>query len=90
MCVCVCVCVCVCLAAQSCPILCDPMDCSLPGTSVHWDSLGKNTGVGCHAFLQGIFPTQVSKAGLPHYRRIFYYLSHQESPEAGIDFKKKN
>ena len=25
-----------------------------------WDSLGKNTGVGCHAFLQGIFPTQRS------------------------------
>ena len=32
--VCVCVCVCV-LVAQSCPILCDPMDCSLPGCSVH-------------------------------------------------------
>ena len=31
----VCVCVCVCLAAQSCPILCDPMDCSWPGSSVH-------------------------------------------------------
>ena len=36
MCVCVCVCVCVCmLATQSCPTLCDPMDCSLPGSSVH-------------------------------------------------------
>ena len=33
------------------------MDCSLPGISVHGDSLGKNTGVGCHALLQGIFPT---------------------------------
>ena len=44
---------------QSCPTLCDPMDCSPPGSSVHRDSPGKNSGVGCHAFLQGIFPTQV-------------------------------
>ena len=28
-------CVCVCSVALSCPILCDPMDCSLPGSSVH-------------------------------------------------------
>ena len=35
---------------QSCPTLSNPMDCSLPGSSVHWDSLGKNTGVGCIAF----------------------------------------
>ena len=48
------------LVTQSCPTLCDPMDCSLPGSSVHGDSLGKNTGVGCHALLQGIFPTQGS------------------------------
>ena len=45
---------CVCLVAQSCPTLCDPKDCSLPGSSVHRDSSGKNTGVGCHALLQGI------------------------------------
>ena len=32
------------------------MDCSPPGSSVHQDSPGKNTGVGCHALLQGIFP----------------------------------
>ena len=38
---------------QSCPILRDPMDCSLPDSSVHGDSLGKNTGVGCHFLLQG-------------------------------------
>ena len=34
-CVCVCVFVCVCEVAQSCPTLCDPMDCSLPGSSLH-------------------------------------------------------
>ena len=36
---------------QSCPTLCDPLDCSLPGPSVLGDSPDKNTGVGCHAFL---------------------------------------
>ena len=46
-----------CLAAQSCLTLCDPMDCSPPGSSVHGDSPGRNTGVGCFALLQGIFPT---------------------------------
>ena len=51
--------------AQSCPALCNPMDCSLPGSSVHGDSPGKNTRVGCHALLQGIFPTQGSNPGLP-------------------------
>ena len=37
---------------------CDPMDCNSPGSSVHGDFSGKNTGVGCHALLQRIFPTQ--------------------------------
>ena len=37
---------------------CDSMDCSLPGSFVHGDSLGKNTGVGCHFLLPGIFSTQ--------------------------------
>ena len=40
-----------CLVSQWCPILCDPMDCSPPGSSVHGDSPGKNAGVGCHARL---------------------------------------
>ena len=43
---------------QSCPTFCDPMDCSPQGSSVHGDSPGKNTGVGCHALLQEIFPTR--------------------------------
>ena len=37
-----------CLATQLCPTLGDPMDCSLPGSSVNGDSPGKNTGVGCY------------------------------------------
>ena len=53
--------------------------CSPPGSSVHGDSPGKNTGVGCHAPLQGIFPTQGSNPGLPHCWQILYHLSHQGS-----------
>ena len=44
--------------AQSCPTLCNPVDGSLPGFLCPWDSPGKNTGVGYHFLLQGIFPTQ--------------------------------
>ena len=40
------------------------MDCSLPGSSVHEDSPGKNTELGCHELLQGIFPTQGSNPRL--------------------------
>ena len=43
---------------QSCLTLCNPVDCSPPGSSVCGDSPGKNTGVGRQAHLQGIFPTQ--------------------------------
>ena len=46
------------LCAQSCLTLATPMDCSPPGSSLHWISHANNTGVGCHSLLQGIFPTQ--------------------------------
>ena len=62
--------------AQSCLTLCDPMNCSLPGSSVHGESPGKKTGVGFHALLQGIFPTQGLNPGLPHCRQILHHLSH--------------
>ena len=62
--------------------LCDRMDCSPPGSSVHVDSSGKNTGVGCRTLFQGIFPTQGSNPGLAHCRQIFYRLSYQGSPLA--------
>ena len=51
-----------CLVAQSCLILCDSMDCSRPSSSVHGDSLGKNTRVGCHALLWGVFPRDRTQA----------------------------
>ena len=43
----------------------DSMDYSLPGSSVHGDSPGQNTGMGSHSLLQGVFPTQVLSPGLP-------------------------
>ena len=46
----------VCVRAQSCTTLCDPMDSSPPGSSVH--GILQATGVGCHFLLQGIFLTQ--------------------------------
>ena len=81
MCVCVCGVCAPCLVAQLCLTLFYPMDCSPQGWSVHGDSSGKNTGVGSHALLQGFFPTQGLSPGLPHYRWILYYLSHQGSPD---------
>ena len=71
----------VCLVTQSCPILCDPMNCNPPGFSVHGDSPSRNIGLDCHALLQGIFPTQRPNPGLPHCRWIIYCLSHKEAQE---------
>ena len=53
--------------AQSCPTICDPMDCRL----LHpWDFPGKSIGVGCHSLLQGIFQTQGLNLVLPHCRQM--------------------
>ena len=49
------------MSTQSRLTLCDSTDWSLPGSSVHEDSPGENTGVGSHALLQGIFLTQASE-----------------------------
>ena len=59
-------CAVLCLVTQLCPTLCEPVDCSQPGSSVHGDSPDKNTEVGCHFLLQRIFPTQGSNVGLLH------------------------
>ena len=55
---------------QSCLTLCDPMDYSLPGSSVHGILQAKILEVGCHALLQGIFLTQGSNPGLLHCKQI--------------------
>ena len=56
--------------SQSCPTLCDPMDCSPPGFSVHGILQARVLEWGCHCLLQGIFPTQGSNPGLPHWRQM--------------------
>ena len=64
----------------SCSVMSDsatPWTVTLPGSSVHGDSPGENTGVDCHALLQGIFPTQGSNPSLPHCRQILDRLSHK-------------
>ena len=47
-----------------------------------WDFPGKNTGVGCHFLLRGIFSTQGSSSGLSHCRQTLYHLCYQGSPRA--------
>ena len=84
-----CNCVVLCLVAQSWPTLCNAMDCSSPGSCVNGDSPSKNTGVGCLALLQGIFPTQGSNPVLPHCRRILYHSNHQGSPSLLCNCKSK-
>ena len=66
---------CMCAQSLSHIWLCDPMDCSLPGSSVHGDSSGKNTEVVCRFLLQGIFPTQELN---PHLLHLLSLLHWQE------------
>ena len=69
-----------CMHAQSlhsCLTLCNPMDCSPLGFSVHGDSPGKNIGVGCHFLLQ-LYRIQV---GLPSVAQLVKNLpAMQETP----------
>ena len=62
------------LVAQGCLTLCDPMDCSLPGSSVHeyWSGLPRSP--------PGDLPEPGLNPDLPHGRQILYHLSHQGSP----------
>ena len=79
-----------CLVAHPCLTLCDPMDCSPSGSSVHGDSPGKNTGAGCHALLWG-WSTDINYLKfictgdlslLPH---LFIYLTIYLNPYGFID-----
>ena len=58
--------------AQSCPTLCDPMDYSLSGSSVH--GIFQARVLDWVAILQGTFPTQGSNPGLPHCRQTLYQV----------------
>ena len=63
------------LVVHLCLTLCGPSMLLCP-----WNSPGKNTGVGSHSLLQGIFLTQGSNQGLLYCRQILYHLGHQGSP----------
>ena len=74
------------LCVLRCSIMSDflqpPRTVALPGSSVHRDSLGKNTGMGCHALLQGIFPSQGLNLGilrLLHRKGILYRWATREA-----------
>ena len=72
-----------CMPVQSCPTLCDLMDCSPPGSSVHGICQAR-TGIRCHFFVQGSFPTQGSNPRLPRWWVYSLPLSYLGSP--GITF----
>ena len=58
--------------------LCDPMDGSLPGSTVHGVFQARILEWGCHFLLQGIFPAEGSNLGLLHCRQTLYRPSHSE------------
>ena len=67
-----------CSVTQSCPTLCDPMNYSLPGSSVHGILQAR-----IREWVAMPSSTQGSKRGLQHWRQILYHLSHQENPLPG-------
>ena len=67
--------------AQSCLTLCAPHGLKPARLLCPGVVPDKNTGVGCFAFLKGIFPTYAWKPGLLHCRWILYSLSHREAPK---------
>ena len=74
----------VCVCVQLHLTLCDPMDCKPARPLCPWDSLkGKNTGVGCHAIVQGIFLIHGSNLSLLHLlncRQVLYYWATRNAP----------
>jgi len=73
--------------SESCSVVSDSLQ--PHGLDSPWNSPGQNTGVGNLSLLQGIFPTQGLKPGLPHCRQILYQLSYKGSPMVCTLGKKK-
>ena len=82
-----------CVCSRS--VMSDPLQCfglQLDKLLCPWDSQGKNTGVGCHIVLQGIFLTQELNPGLLcflHCKQILYPLSHWGSPKNPMNSMKR-
>ena len=77
-----------CLVTKLCPTILWPSGLQLARLHCPWDFLVKNTGVGCHSLLQGIFPTQGSNLLLPNWQKDSLPLNHQESPSYILNVKK--
>ena len=77
---CVCVYVCVCVSHSVVSNSLQPHGLRFTRLLCPWASPGKNTGVGWHTLLWGIFLSQGSNLGLPHCRQTLYHLSHQGCP----------
>ena len=71
---------CRCWVGQSCPALCDRMECSPPGSSVHGISQARILEWAAISYSRGIFPTQGSNPCLLHWQVDSLPLSHQGSP----------
>ena len=62
--------------SQSCPTLCNPIECNPPGSSVHGIFQARILEWVAVSSSRVIFPTQGSNPGLPHCRQILNHLSH--------------
>ena len=74
-----------CFTAESSPTLLQPHVLQPARLLCPWDFPGKNTGVGCHALLQGIFPTQGSNPRLLHCRWILYRWATRDAPSSFLN-----
>ena len=85
------VCMCACSVTSAVFYSLWPYDCNAPvqGMVCPRDSPGKNTEVGCHSLLQGIFPIQKLKLHLLHHWQILYHWATGEVPKAVYTMKKK-
>ena len=74
---------------QLCPTLCDPIDCSLPGSSVHGISQARilDTGEDCHFFFQGVFLTQGSNLSLLHWQEDSLALAGKPTAHPWLNLK---
>ena len=76
-----------CLVAKLCPTLCNSVDCSLSGSFCPWDFPGKNIGMGCHFFLQGVFLTFLLTSLQNALVQMGWICQLHSMPSSKLDFK---
>ena len=80
---------CCCSVAKSCPTLLQPYGLAHQ-TPLSMGFPGKDTGIGCHFLLQGIFPMQGLKPGHLHYRWTPYHWATRETNTTDTVYKTEN